>query len=240
MSFIEKNYELTKTYQSFRAAAETSGNVNKSDLLKLLKSVYQCPSTTLSTPEREALKDNYAAIETLSQNLPASKNGGCRLLRDLIWQVSEQRQNLALSHKDKVTSKDISALQTSEKKLEKKYNKMSKMISKNHLGSSTKSLALLSNELTVLEGKISKIKEKFVSSEVSQKKPNMNKAKTIETLSSNIEDYKEELSLMERRLISKKNFYLGRIEQHGADQQAKFNNRYKPKVEKSFLGDGNS
>lgn len=237
MTHIAANQGLAQVVQNFLIKSKDSGNVSTSSLKSLLKSVRQSPLTTLSRPERETLKRDYHSIEKLNCKQPASKRGGASLLREIIWQVSESRQGLGSSHSDKVTKKEISALQTSAKKFGTATKLLREGVKKGSLSVfESPDTTQLRKDLSLLKDKVSEIEKKFTSSKVSQKNPNMNKAKAIEALSKNIASLTKNISDIDREIgyesLVQKN--------HDAKQACAVKHQYDPKGEKSYLGDGNS
>ncbi|CAI1690398.1 Uncharacterised protein [Serratia fonticola] len=196
----------------------------------------------LTRPERETLKDNFSTIEKMSRQTPGGKNGSAQLIRDMIWQVSEQQQGNGKSQPDKVTKKELGALNTSHKKL---MTEIVTLLAQNKsnapapLGAGltnilSRSPAQLSASLTKLRGNIEKVKDNFIKSEVNQKKPNMDKAKTIETLSRKLEVLDEKIS----ELDSVKSYKESVRKAQSESQEYALKHRFDPKVQKHFLGDG--
>lgn len=230
MTTIAKTFNLA---QVFRTHAEKPGPVNNHALVKLLKNVRQCPDTVLSGNARNELKDNFNTIESRNANLSGTHRNGGKLLRDMIWHVSEQRQGIAQSHSGKVTTKEISTLKMKVKALKSSVN---------HSKSDRSSFFELNNragkdqQLAALEANVAKIKKKFISSEVNQGRPNMNKAKSLEALSRDLEFVSKKVSDAKDKIAD----IQYKTEQGDKAKAYKIKHMHDPKVEKSFLGDGNS
>lgn len=251
MTTLGKTLGLAQVFQKYNDSGIKTRSMSRNNLVNLLQAVRQSPNGPLPRAERESLKESFSSIENLNGRNPKGKNGGSAILRDMIWRVSEQQQDIARPHTGKVTMKEVNTLQASAKTLEKTLSKkLNHLLSQKgtsalHLGNNLKysyktEIGNLAGKVGELEAAVVKTREKFITSEVNQKKPNLDKAKTLEKLSTDITHYKEGLSKLETKMKGLVRYADMANKRHEQDLEEKFARRHEPKAQKHYLGDGYS